>query len=79
MFVTGRETDGGLKSCRGYRWQIEMNWTSPTTFFFFFFFSSNEQIQNPHGKDRNAIGCTYLSGGNEIVSEENASTRLALI
>ena len=78
MFVTGRETDGGLKSCRGYRWQIEMNWTSPPPVFLFFF-SSSEQIQNPHEKDRNAIGCTYLSGGNEIVSEENASTRLALI
>ena len=53
-----------------------------TTFFFFllFFFSSSEQTENPHKKDdRNAIGCTYLSGGNEVVFEENASTRLALI
>ena len=56
-----------------------------TTFFFFFFFflfffSSSEQTENPHKKDdRNAIGCTYLSGGNEVVFEENASTRLTLI
>ena len=43
-----------------------------TTTFFPFLFSSNEQTQNPHEKDRNAIGCTYLAGGNEIVFEENA-------